>query len=129
MNGGLFSDIVGTGVNWSLAGKSDENSVLNADNGDNIGDWSLDKALSSGTFVLSLKTSNDYSAYLFKGIDFATTGLQGVFNTIGVALNGSGNAGKELSHASLFVADVNEPPVTSVPEPATLMGLGLVASG
>ncbi|MBD2607262.1 PEP-CTERM sorting domain-containing protein [Scytonema hofmannii FACHB-248] len=130
LNGGLFASSVGSNVTWSLAGKSDEpNPFLSADNGLSTGNWSLKKALSSGTFVISLKSSTVYSTYLFKDIDFSKTGLEGIFNTIGVALDGSGNAGKALSHASLFVANVPSGPSTKVPEPSALMGLGLVLGG
>ena len=102
---------------------------IDGQNGLSTGKWSLNKALISGTFVISLKSSTAYSAYLFKDIDFSKTGLEGIFNTIGVALDGSGNAGKALSHASLFVANVPSGPSTKVPEPSALMGLGLVLGG
>ncbi|MCC5601544.1 PEP-CTERM sorting domain-containing protein [Nostoc favosum] len=131
LNNGLFSSFVGTGVQWTLAGKSDDPNpfAITAANNSSSGTWGLGAALPSNTFVVSLKTSTAYSAYLFKDYDFSK-GLTGVFNTIGVALNGSGNAGKGLSHASLFVPKIGtNPPPTSVPEPASLLGLGLVASG
>ncbi|MBD2560035.1 MULTISPECIES: PEP-CTERM sorting domain-containing protein [Nostoc] len=131
LNNGLFSSFVGTGVQWTLAGKSDEPNpfAITAANDFNSGTWGLGTALSSNTFVVSLKTSTAYTAYLFKDYDFSQ-GLTGVFNTIGVALDGSGKAGKDLSHASLFVSNIGKnPPPTSVPEPASLLGLGLVASG
>ncbi len=136
LNQGLFD--VGSNVTWSLAGKSDSNENnlfgFEAQNDFSTGGWSLDKALSNGpsTFVISLKTSTNYSAYLFKDIDFSKTGLEGFFNTIGVALDGSGKQGKALSHASLFVASYakpNDPPKTKVPEPGTTIGLGLVVGG
>jgi hypothetical protein len=131
LNGGLFSNSIGTGVQWTLAGKSDDSNpfAIQADNDLNDGKWSLGAVLPSSTFVVSLKAGDAYSAYLFKDYDFSK-GLEGVFKTIGVALDGSGNAGKDLSHASLFVSNiVTKPPVTSVPEPASLLGLGLVVGG
>jgi hypothetical protein len=130
LNNGLFKSSVGSNVTWTLAGKSDESNLfIQADKNSNIGNWSLKQPLSSGTFVISLKSSTAYSAYLFKDIDFSKTGLEGIFNTIGVALDGSGKAGKALSHASLFVANVPSGPSTKVPEPSALMGLGLVLGG
>ncbi|AFY99586.1 PEP-CTERM sorting domain-containing protein [Calothrix sp. PCC 6303] len=128
LNNNLFSSSIGTGVQWSLAGKSDDTNPFAITAGSNsTGTWGLGAPLSSNTFVVSLKSSNAYSAYLFKDYDFSQ-GLTGIFNTIGVALNGSGTAGKDLSHASLFVSNI-APPHASVPEPASLVALGLVATG
>ncbi|WP_066382250.1 MULTISPECIES: PEP-CTERM sorting domain-containing protein [unclassified Anabaena] len=129
LNGGLFSSNVGDGVTWSLAGKTDEsNAYVTSDNGSATGSWSLLQQLSSNTFVVNLKTSNSYSAYLFQNYDWSQ-GLSGLFNTIGVAVNQNGEA-QELSHASLFVANIAANQESqAVPEPATLLGLGLVASG
>ncbi|MBW4608524.1 MAG: PEP-CTERM sorting domain-containing protein [Hassallia sp. WJT32-NPBG1] len=131
LNNGLFANSVGSNVKWTLYGKSDEsNDFIQADNGSNDGKWSLKQALISGTFVISLKASNAYSAYLFKDIDFSKPGgLEGIFNTTGVALNNTGNAYAALSHASLFVPKVPSGPSTKVPEPSALMGLGLVLGG
>jgi hypothetical protein len=136
LNNGLFN--VGTNVeDWKLAGKSDEggNSYgFTATNDSSTGNWNLGKSSISNpltglsTFVISLKTSTAYSAYLFKDIDLSKTGLTGVFNTIGVALDGSGNNGKALSHASLFIANYKtQPPRKKVPEPAAASALGLFA--
>ncbi|MBE8970456.1 PEP-CTERM sorting domain-containing protein [Nostocales cyanobacterium LEGE 12452] len=129
LDGGLFASSVGT-ADWTLLAKSDEsNSLFTAANGTNIGSWSLSQPLTSNTFVVSLKSSTKYSAYLFKDYDWSQ-GLTGVFNTIGVDLNGRGNAGKDLSHASLFVSNIkSNPDPQAVPEPATLLGLGLAAGG
>ncbi|AFZ22492.1 PEP-CTERM putative exosortase interaction domain-containing protein [Cylindrospermum stagnale PCC 7417] len=127
---GLFSDIVGAGVAWTLAGKSDQgsNPFIQAANGSTTGAWSLKQPLSSNTFVVSLKASNSYSAYLFNDYDFSK-GLTGIFNTIGVSVNGQGKA-QGLSHASLYISNKPKtPPVTEVPEPTALVGLSLVASG
>ncbi|AUT00801.1 PEP-CTERM sorting domain-containing protein [Nostoc sp. CENA543] len=127
LNGGLFSDLVGPGVTWTQFGKSDEvNSSIDAAEDFTQGSWSLTKVLPSKTFVVSFKASDSYSAYLFKDYDWSQ-GLTGIFNTIGVSVNKKGNA-QALSHASLFVSDIKTD-TKDVPEPATLLGLGLVASG
>ncbi|HLP90617.1 MAG TPA: PEP-CTERM sorting domain-containing protein [Nostocaceae cyanobacterium] len=130
LDGGLFSEYVGTGADWSLLGKSDSNSdIIQAPDETSIGNWTLGQPLPSSTFVISLKASDFYSAYLFQNVDFAQTGLTGLFNTIGVAVNKNGKA-MDLSHASVFVMDKpGSTNPTPVPEPTTLIGLGLVASG
>jgi hypothetical protein len=133
LNAGLFSSVP-SDVTWSLAGKSDDSNplVLRADEKllleGGLGAWNLTSALSTDTFVLSLKAGTSYSAYLFQGIDFLQSGLDGLFTTMGVALDGSGLAGRDLSHASLFVASRNTG-TTPVPEPATLLGLAVVGGG
>lgn len=134
LNKGLFN--VGAGVTWAQAGKSDDGGNdygFKAKNDFSTGDWGLGKSFVSdeltglSTFVISLKTSTKYSAYLFKDVDLSKTGLTGLFNTIGVALDGSGNNGKALSHASLFIA--KKPPQKKVPEPSIIFGLSALAAG
>ncbi|PAX59696.1 PEP-CTERM sorting domain-containing protein [Brunnivagina elsteri CCALA 953] len=134
LNKGLFN--VGAGVTWTQAGKSDDGGNdygFKAKNDFSTGDWGLGKSFVSdpvtglSTFVISLKTSTAYSAYLFKDIDLSKTGLTGIFNTIGVALDGSGNNGKALSHASLFIA--KKPDQKKVPEPSIIFGLSALAAG
>jgi hypothetical protein len=130
LDGGLFSDIVGTGVDWSLLGKSDDTipKFITATN-TSSGSLTLANDFSwiGKTFVISLKAANNYSAYLFE--NFQGTTLQAAYNTIGVSQNGQGNA-QGLSHASVFLANLPQtPPPTSVPEPASLLGLGFIATG
>ncbi|AFZ60294.1 PEP-CTERM sorting domain-containing protein [Anabaena cylindrica FACHB-243] len=129
LNDNLFSSEIGTGVQWILAGKSDSGNFTADNTAD--GDLTLAGNLTSflgKTFVVSLKASNSYSAYLFE--NFQGTTLKAAYNTIGVSTNGKGTA-QGLSHASLFLSNIKpqEPPKNKVPEPASLVGLGLVASG
>ncbi|MBE9052706.1 PEP-CTERM sorting domain-containing protein [Nostocales cyanobacterium LEGE 11386] len=135
LNNGLFN--VGTNVTWELVGKSDSSQNnqfgFQAQNDSSTGTWSLDQALDSGpsTFVISLKSSTSYSAYLFQNINLSQTGLEGIFNTIGVSLAGNGKSGKDLSHASLFKASYVTIPETPqrTPEPATIAALGFCVVG
>lgn len=121
---GLFDSFVGDAT-WSLLGKSDDGSgILTASNGLASGTWSLLTAITQ-PFVLSLKAGNSYSAYLFDGTTPITSGT---FETLGVSVNGRGNA-QALSHASIFIADVDDNGSVDVPEPATILALGVVAVG
>ncbi len=133
-SGAMFGDLVGTGVDWTLVGKSDGdagNFGFFADNGENKdGDWGFKKALNTNTFVVSLKAGTAYTAYLFQDYDW-NKGLTGIFDTIGVEFDGTGKAGRALSHASIFASNIKvvTPPPAEVPEPATLVGLGLALGG
>lgn len=120
-------------VTWSDGGKSEEGQTglfgFNAKYDFSEGNWGFTTKPTFNTFVVSLKSNDFYSAYLFKDYDW-TKGLTGVFNTIGVSTNKQGKA-QALSHASLFAANVTTvtPPPVEVPEPATLVGLGLAFGG
>ncbi|HEY9851329.1 MAG TPA: PEP-CTERM sorting domain-containing protein [Leptolyngbyaceae cyanobacterium] len=128
LDNGLFASYVGAG-NWSLVGKSDSGDFTAGSNSNgNFNLTNIASDLMSGPFVVSLKASTKYSAYLFKDYDFATKGWAGLYNTIGVSTNNRGIA-QGLSHASVFKLNVVKPPVEKkIPEPATMMGLGVVAS-
>lgn len=106
LNNGLFDDYVSGGT-WSLFGKSDEGD-FNADEGQALGNWSLAAGDTLGSpFVLSLKSSNSFSAYLFNDVSDI---VDGTFTTAGVSTNKSGKS-QDLSHASIFIhsAPVEEP--------------------
>lgn len=123
LNNGLFGSFVGDAT-WELLGKSDDaNSIFTADNDKTSGTWSILTAITS-PFVISLKAGNSYSAYFFDG---KTPITSGTFNTLGISVNGKGNA-QALSHASLFVVKT-ETPVKETPEPATVAALGMFAIG
>jgi PEP-CTERM motif len=134
LKGGLFTTEFNSNqtVSWSDGGKSEKGQTglfgFNAKYDFSTGGWGFTKAPTFNTFVVSLKSSTAYSAYLFKDYDWSK-GLTGVFDTVGVSTkNGKAQA---LSHASLFVANVTTvtPPPVEVPEPATLVGLGLAFGG
>ncbi|WP_416676260.1 PEP-CTERM sorting domain-containing protein [Egbenema bharatensis] len=126
LNGGLFSSYVGT-AQWSLFGKSDDgNNSFTASNNQTSGTWQLLNAITQ-PFVISFKAGNAYSAYLFDG---STPITSGTFDTLGVSVNGKGNA-RDLSHASIFIANVapKDNNNVEVPEPGMMAALGMVAIG
>lgn len=133
LNNNLFSNQIGTDINWNLAAKSDNSNPQNpfANNPNtSTGTLSLNNlsAFLGETFVISLKAGNGYSAYLFQ--DFQGNDLNAIYNTIGVAQNRRG-AAKDLSHASLWVSNIQRttPTPDKIPEPGTILGLSLVATG
>jgi hypothetical protein len=78
----------------------------------------------TGYFTIVLKSSNQFSMYLFNG---GTSGIGSIsFTDIGTSLNKQGVV-QGLSHASLYSLN-SAPPTTSTPEPSTvvLMGSGLL---
>jgi hypothetical protein len=117
---------------WSFVGK-DENPGTNTPangfdgfSGTETGTWSFTEGL-TGPFAISLKAGDGFSVYFFDNVDQLIT--SGDWSTEGIINNGGSQPG--LSHMSLFKAEVNivPPPPEKVPEPATIFGLGLVASG
>ncbi|MBW4467550.1 MAG: hypothetical protein KME07_19155 [Pegethrix bostrychoides GSE-TBD4-15B] len=123
---GIFGGITS---GWSLLEKVDLSG--NAGTGSNlslnqtsegVGSWKVASAIKS-SFVLSLKTSTSWSAYYFDN-SAGNAITEGLWNTLGVSLAGSGNNGKGLSHATIYVAPEPEKPV-EVPEPGLMMALGL----
>jgi hypothetical protein len=106
LNTGLFDDYIEGGT-WSLFGKSDEGAFL-ADQGQTTGDWSLLNGNGlSQPFVISLKASNSFSAYLFAEVSEIIDVTFGTFTTDGVSTNPTGKA-QDLSHASIFIHSAPE---------------------
>ncbi|WP_017305420.1 PEP-CTERM sorting domain-containing protein [Spirulina subsalsa] len=88
------------------------------------GTWNFGTGLFDEAFVIVLKAANSFSAYYFEA---GTSISQGWWDTIGTSANRNGTAA-ELSHISLYLASSpgGGDDDTSVPEPATLLGLALV---
>ena len=136
----LDSGIFGGITDWDFSGKSDSSGSTVGDLGfqwtepkEGQGSWRFQnlKAGFDADLVVSLKTANYWSAYYIKKgtiSDFSAATFD--WNTLGVDLAGSKTAGKGLSHASVFYANVSfdEPP-QRVPEPSSAATLGLVALG
>jgi hypothetical protein len=81
-------------------------------NSDHAGTWSVDSFHGYTDVFLTLKAGNGFVAYLLD-----TTQTSGFFTTFAEIPDGSGNAGKELSHMSLFYSPDS---LTAVPLPAAL---------
>jgi len=82
----------------------------------NKGTWSVN-GLTSDTFVVSIKTNTNYSAYFFENIGFTATG--GTFNTYGIDTNGKGNNSfANISHMNIFER------VSAVPIPGAVLLFG-----
>jgi hypothetical protein len=83
-------------------------------------------------FAIVLKTSTNWSAYMFDGIEAGTV-LD--WNTLGVSTNNG--KGRGLSHLSFYVSDIevalreeeNKPPKVYVPEPSAVLGLAFLGGG
>lgn len=129
-SGALF-DRLSTGVfnnlkTWEFVGKSDAGDFETSSG--NSGSWNIADGI-TGPFVLSLKAGNSWSAYFFEGKDDLKA-LGGTWTTAGVSTNKKGIA-QDLSHATIYRAVVEKPPVKpqSVPEPGMAAALGLLAIG
>jgi hypothetical protein len=101
--------------------------------GGNKGTVTFDKDVNR-RFAMVVKTQNSWSSYFFDGI-MKDTVLD--WNTMGVALDGSGTAGKDISHLSFYVSEIevalreeeNKPPKVYVPEPSAVLGLAFLGGG
>ncbi|MEW5787642.1 MAG: PEP-CTERM sorting domain-containing protein [Pseudomonadota bacterium] len=118
-----FSDDVGLSGDWSYFGSTDAglaDGPFSAVPADRTGTLSFDSAV-TGYFVVALKSSTNFSLYLFDGGDAGLASID--FTTRGTALNPQNGRPQALSHASLYTF------TPAVPEAETyalmLAGLGL----
>lgn len=128
---GELNNMFDVDYDWLFVDKDDsvgegDGGVAWSESDEGEGGWSfLDGIGEDQVFAISLKTAGSFSVYYF---DLGKEVDSGLWKTIGTELNGSGRAGKGLSHLSLFIADKGDEPETKVPEPGMLLGLGLFAA-
>src|SRR5258708_1255286 len=104
-----FSTFTGAGTWWSYLGDANFSGQTN-------GTVSLDNPM-TGYFVVLLKSSNQFSYYLYNG---GTAGISTIdFTDAGTAVNKNGQV-QGLSHSSVYSWDGPTPPVTTSPEPGTI---------
>lgn len=114
-----INDAFGTTGIWSLLGKSDKPGDAVTDIGEGLqnGNWSLVAPNTvSSPFVVTLKASDFFAAYLFKGL---TDISSGTFSVAGITLNPENDQRADLSHLSVYSTDSS----TAIPTPALLPGL------
>lgn len=126
---GFAEDIRALEGSWSLFGKSDQGGDKVNDIGGELlsGDWSFTEALTD-PFVVVLKASGYYSAYLFQDYDEAIQ--SGYFSVEGTTQSSKGSDKfAALSHLSVysFAPRVKEVEPVDVPEPAAVLSLLVVA--
>ncbi|UUX96330.1 PEP-CTERM sorting domain-containing protein [Aquabacterium sp. J223] len=114
------------GSTWSFLGKSDDAGTFGPFTGNPTvgtnGTLTFDTPI-TGTFVIALKSSNDYSYYLFNALSPVSSLT--FDDTLGVTAGAGPQVNpKALSHANLYVA------AAPIPEPETyalmLAGLGVL---
>jgi hypothetical protein len=110
-DGSLF-DMPG---DYSIFGQSDKLGSVVAENGATMGDWTVDFGMDVTKFVLTLKSSNRYAAFLFENVSGSV--FSGTFSTGLAMLLNKNNRPQKLSH---LTAVVLEKGTTVVPLPATL---------
>lgn len=112
---------------WKLVGKSDNPSDLVTDilGGTQSGNWSFTQAGLNikAPFVITLKASNFFAAYLFNNLPGSFT--SGAFTVAGVTTDSNNpNKHADLSHLSIY-NQVGE----KIPTPALLPGLIAMGAG
>jgi|TARA_R110002095_G_scaffold185271_2_gene162537 hypothetical protein len=112
-------------VIWTLADKSDEAGTNITVPEATSGDWTYTGPTISSPFVIVLKGSTNYSAYLFKTLGDLVNGDEGTFL---ISFLNNGGQTPELSHMSIYTTDSDIPDTSifgnPVPLPAALWLFG-----
>lgn len=109
-SGSLFS--IDTTGDWTVFGKSDENSDLVGADEKPTGEWSaLLGADFYGDVTVSLKSATGYYAYLFEDVDGSMSGSFALAN------------GKDLSHMTIAIKEKEKQ--AAIPEPFSMLAAGL----
>ena len=124
VEGDVFDSALSNGALWAFVGSTNPGTVINGDVNQTSGFLNLTPPV-SGSFVISLKSSNRFAFYLFTEADNASR----LAFTMRAFENPNGNSFQQLSHAGLYVPTGGTPPGIGgeVPEPGALAVFGLLA--
>jgi hypothetical protein len=114
-------------TNWSFGGKIGVDSGYSGTPGGQSGTWNISNVIQSSwnNVMLVFKSGQGTNLVGYKVTDSITSGTwSSPFEKAAFGFNGNGI--KDVSHISVYYTQNGQPPVTSVPEPATLVALSLV---
>ncbi|KYC38588.1 PEP-CTERM sorting domain-containing protein [Scytonema hofmannii PCC 7110] len=111
-------------TDWAFGGKIGVNAGYAGNGTGQSGNWNISSVFQNtwNDVMLVFKSGNNTTLTGYMLEDGVTSGT---WNSPFLTNKNP----KDVSHISVYYRSGNQPPVTPVPEPATLMGLGLVASG
>jgi hypothetical protein len=114
-------------TNWGFGGKIGVDSGYVGTKEGQSGTWDISSVVQSSwnNVMLVFKSGNGTNLVGYKLADGVTSGnWSSPFEK--AAFNFNGNGTKDVSHISVYYTQGTKPPVTSVPEPATMVALSLV---
>ncbi|MEA5571014.1 PEP-CTERM sorting domain-containing protein [Calothrix sp. UHCC 0171] len=113
--------------NWTFGGKIGTDSGFLGTKEGQSGTWDISNVIQSSwnNVMLVFKSGNGTNLVGYKVTDGVTSGSWlSPFEKAAFGFNGNGT--KDVSHISVYYTQGAKPPVTSVPEPASIVALSLV---
>ncbi|BAZ08248.1 hypothetical protein NIES4071_00530 [Calothrix sp. NIES-4071] len=114
-------------TNWVFGGKIGENSGYGGTGSGQLGTWDISNVVQNSwnNVMLVFKSGQGTNLVGYKVTDGITSGSwSSPFEK--AAFNFNGNGSRDVSHVSVYYTQGAKPPVTSVPEPGTIVALSLV---
>lgn len=114
-------------TNWEFGGKIGENSGYGGTGSGQSGTWNISNVIQNSwdDIMLVFKSGQGTNLVGYKVTDGVTSGnWSSPFEKAAFDFNGKGS--RDVSHISVYYTKGAKPPVTSVPEPGTIVALSLV---